>query len=99
MLNAYRPLARNRDFLVSVAGRCASRFGDEVAIVALTLRVQEAGGRPYLVALLLAAGLVPSIRARAWHTGPIPAGIDALPPVGSKHGARLRHLHRYFVRR
>ncbi len=63
MLNDYRPLARNRDFLVSLAGRCASRFGDEVAIVALTLRVQAAGGRPYLVALLLAAGLVPSIAA------------------------------------
>jgi MFS family permease len=63
MLNDYRPLARNRDFLVSLAGRCTSRFGDEVAIVALTLRVQEAGGRPYVVALLLAAGLVPSIAA------------------------------------
>jgi MFS family permease len=63
MLNDYRPLARNRDFLVSLAGRCASRFGDEVALVALTLRVQAAGGRPYVVALLLAAGLVPSIAA------------------------------------
>ena len=63
MLNDYRPLARNRDFLVSLAGRCASRFGDEMAVVALTLRVQGAGGRPYLVALLLAAGLVPSIAA------------------------------------
>ena len=61
MLNTYRPLARNRDFLISVAGRCASRFGDEVAIVALTLRLQATGARPYVVALLLAAGLVPSI--------------------------------------
>ena len=63
MLNTFRPVARNRDFLVSVAGRCASRFGDEVAIVALTLRLQSAGARPYLVAVLLAAGLVPMIAA------------------------------------
>jgi MFS family permease len=61
MLNIYRPLARNRDFLISLAGRCASRFGDEVAVVALTLRLQATGTRPYVVALLLAAGLVPSI--------------------------------------
>src|SRR6516164_8973496 len=61
MLNIYGPLTRNRDFLISVAGRCASRFGDEVAVVALTLRLQATGARPYLVALLLAAGLVPSI--------------------------------------
>jgi len=61
MLNIYAPLTRNRDFLISVAGRCASRFGDEVALVALTLRLQATGARPYLVALLLAAGLVPSI--------------------------------------
>jgi MFS family permease len=63
MLNTFRSLARNRDFLVSLAGRCASRFGDEVAVVALTLRLQAAGARPYLVALLLAAGLVPMIAA------------------------------------
>src|SRR5579859_130317 len=62
MLNTF-PLARNRDFLVSLAGRCASRFGDEVAVVALTLRLQAAGARPYLVALLLAAGLVPMVAA------------------------------------
>jgi MFS family permease len=63
MLNTFRPLARNRDFVVSTAGRCASRFGDEVAVVALTLRLQSAGARPYLIALLLAAGLVPMIAA------------------------------------
>jgi MFS family permease len=46
-----------------MAGRCASRFGDEVAVVALTLRLQAAGAHPCLVALLLAAGLVPMIAA------------------------------------
>ena len=61
MLNNFRPLARNRDYLISLAGRCASRFGDEVAVVALTLRLQSAGARPYLIALLLGAGLVPMI--------------------------------------
>jgi MFS family permease len=76
MLNTYRPLTRNRDFLVSLAGRCASRFGDEVAVVALTLRLQAAGGRPYLIALLLAAGLVPSIAA-AGPAGRVADSVDS----------------------
>ena len=76
MFNIYRPLARNRDFLISLAGRCASRFGDEVAVVALTLRLQAAGGRPYLIALLLAAGLVPSIAA-AGPAGRIADSVDS----------------------
>ena len=76
MLNIYRPLARNRDFLISLAGRCASRFGDEVAVVALTLRLQAAGGRPYLIALLLAAGLVPSIAA-ARPAGRVADSVDS----------------------
>jgi MFS family permease len=76
MLNTYRPLARNRDFLISLAGRCASRFGDEVAVVALTLRLQAAGGRPYLIALLLAAGLVPSIAA-AGTVGRVADSVDS----------------------
>src|SRR5215467_4926918 len=76
MLNIYRPLARNRDFLISLAGRCASRFGDEVAVVALVLRLQAAGGRPYLIALLLAAGLVPSIAA-AGAAGRVADSVDS----------------------
>lgn len=67
-----------------------------------------AGGLGCVVTVVLAAqsrqwsGIARSALpggARAWHTGPIPAGIDALPPVGSRYGTRLRHLHRYFVRR
>src|SRR5215469_6298198 len=61
MLNTFRPLARNRDFLVALTGRSVSVFGDEVALVALTLRLQAGGARPYLVALLLGAGLVPFV--------------------------------------
>jgi MFS family permease len=76
MLNTYRPLSRNRDFLISLVGRCASRFGDEVAVVALTLRLQAAGGRPYLIALLLAAGLVPSIGA-AGPAGRVADSVDS----------------------
>src|SRR5215472_4682398 len=76
MLNIYRPLARNRDFLISLAGRCASQFGDEVAVVALTLRLQAAGGRPYLIALLLGAGLVPSIAA-ARPAGRVADSVDS----------------------
>ncbi len=36
-----------------------STFGDEVALVALTLRLQADGARPYEVGLLLAAGIIP----------------------------------------
>src|SRR5215469_14267346 len=61
MLNISAKLARNRDFMTALAGRSASRFGDEVALVALTLRLQASGARPYQVALLLAAGLVPFV--------------------------------------
>ena len=48
-----------RDFGIALAGRTVSTFGDEVALVALTLRLQADGGRPYEVALLLAAGTLP----------------------------------------
>jgi len=61
MFNASSPLTRNRDFMTALAGRSASRFGDEVALVALTLRLQASGARPYQIALLLAAGLVPFV--------------------------------------
>jgi MFS family permease len=61
MFNTFRPLARNRDFLIVLAGRSVSVFGDEVALVALTLRLQAAGARPYLVAVLFGAGLAPFV--------------------------------------
>jgi len=48
-----------RDLLVALAGRMVSTFGDEVALVALTLRLQADGARPYEVGLLLAAGIIP----------------------------------------
>jgi MFS family permease len=48
-----------RDLLVALAGRSVSTFGDGVALVALTLRLQADGARPYEVALLLAAGIIP----------------------------------------
>jgi MFS family permease len=76
MFNSFRPLARNRDFLVSLAGRCASRFGDEVALVVLTLRLQSGGARPYLVAVLLAAGMVPMIAA-AGPAGRVADSVDS----------------------
>jgi MFS family permease len=48
-----------RDLVVAIVGRMVSTFGDGVALVALTLRLQTDGARPYEVALLLAAGVVP----------------------------------------
>jgi MFS family permease len=55
MLNIYR----NRDLVVTLVGRMVSTFGDGVALVALTLRLQADGAHPYEVGLLLAAGAVP----------------------------------------
>jgi MFS family permease len=51
--------AGRRDLFTALAGRMISTFGDEVALVALTLRLQADGARPYEVALLLAAGVIP----------------------------------------
>jgi MFS family permease len=48
-----------RDFVIALVGRTVSTFGDGVALVALTLRLQADGAPPYEVALLLAAGVFP----------------------------------------
>jgi MFS family permease len=48
-----------RDLVIALAGRSVSTFGDGVALVALTLRLQADGARPYEVGLLLAAGIIP----------------------------------------
>jgi MFS family permease len=48
-----------RDLVTALAGRMISTFGDEVALVALTLRLQADGAKPYEVGLLLAAGVIP----------------------------------------
>ncbi len=48
-----------RDLLIALAGRAVSWFGDGVALIALTLRLQANGARPYEVGLLLAAGTIP----------------------------------------
>jgi MFS family permease len=50
---------RRRDLLIALTGRTVSTFGDEVALVALTLRLEADGARPYEVGLLLAAGIIP----------------------------------------
>lgn len=47
--------------VVALAGRMVSWFGDGVALVALTLRLQADGARPYEVGLLLAGGVVPQL--------------------------------------
>ena len=48
-----------RDLTIALGGRLVSTFGDEMALVALTLRLQADGARPYEVAALLAAGVIP----------------------------------------
>jgi MFS family permease len=50
-----------RDFVIALVGRMVSTFGDGVALVALTLRLQGDGARPYEVGLMLAGGVVPQL--------------------------------------
>jgi MFS family permease len=56
MLNIYRG---HRDLVIALVGRMVSTFGDGVALVALTLRLQADGAHPYEVGLLLTAGVAP----------------------------------------
>src|SRR5215469_18383831 len=48
-----------RDLVIALVGRTVSTFGDGVALIALTLRLQADGAHPYEVGLLLAAGTIP----------------------------------------
>jgi MFS family permease len=50
-----------RDLIVALVGRTVSTFGDGVALVALTLRLQADGAHPWEIALLLAGGVVPQL--------------------------------------
>ncbi len=50
-----------RDLVITLVGRMVSTFGDGVALVALTLRLQAEGAHPYKVGLLLAAGVIPQL--------------------------------------
>lgn len=50
-----------RDFLIALVGRMVSAFGDGVALVAITLRLQADGAQPYQVGLMLAAGVAPQV--------------------------------------
>ena len=50
-----------RDLIVALVGRTVSAFGDGVALVALTLRLQADGAQPWEVALLLGGGVVPQL--------------------------------------
>jgi MFS family permease len=50
-----------RDLIVALVGRAVSTFGDGVALVAVTLRLQADGAHPYEVGLLLAGGAVPQL--------------------------------------
>jgi MFS family permease len=58
MLNIFQG---RRDLAVAIVGRMVSTFGDGVALVALTLRLQADGAHPYEVSLLLAAGVMPQL--------------------------------------
>ena len=61
MLNV---MSGRRDLVVLLTGRMVSTFGDGVALVALTLRLQADGAHPYDVALLAGAALPALLLAR-----------------------------------
>src|SRR5581483_7978269 len=50
-----------RDLVIALVGRMVSTFGDGVALVALTLRLQTNGAHPYEIGLLLGGGVVPQL--------------------------------------
>ncbi|HST18644.1 MAG TPA: MFS transporter [Gaiellaceae bacterium] len=50
-----------RDLVIALLGRTVSTFGDGVALVAVTLRLQADGAHPYEVGLLMAAGVIPQL--------------------------------------
>ena len=50
-----------RDLIIALAGRTISKFGDGVALVALTLRLQADGAHPWEIALLLGGGVLPQL--------------------------------------
>jgi MFS family permease len=50
-----------RDLIVALVGRTISTFGDGVALVALTLRLQADGAHAWEIALLLGGGVVPQL--------------------------------------
>jgi MFS family permease len=54
-------LWRNRDLRIVVTARAASFLGDEVAIVALVLRLHDQGASTALVAALIGAGMLPML--------------------------------------
>lgn len=58
MLNSF---PERRDLAIALTGRMVSTFGDGVALVALTLRLQADGAHPYEVSLLLGGGVVPQL--------------------------------------
>jgi MFS family permease len=58
MLNIFRG---RRDLSIALVGRMVSTFGDGVALIALTLRLQADGAHPYEVGLLLTAGVIPQL--------------------------------------
>ena len=65
-----------RDLVIALVGRTVSTFGDGVALVALTLRLQADGAHPYEVGLLLAAGSAPLVLLARW-VGRLADGHDS----------------------
>jgi len=65
-LQIYRRLWRNRDLRIALIARSVSEFGDDLALVALLLRVHDEGGGPLGVAALLIASTLPIVVLAPW---------------------------------
>ena len=55
------PRASLRDLYLATMARAVSTIGNEVAVMALLLRLHDGGGEGWTVAVLLVAGTVPLV--------------------------------------
>lgn len=57
---------RHRDLRIAAGARAVSFLGDEVALIALLLRIHDTGGGPRGVAALLLAAAIPTVVLAPW---------------------------------
>ena len=61
MLHDYLSIWRHRDLRLLIPARAVSAFGDDMALLVLTLRVYAAGRGPWSITILLLAATVPVV--------------------------------------
>src|SRR3954454_16355294 len=66
LLHSQSSVWRHRDLRIAASARAVSFLGDEVALVALLLRIHDSGGGPRGVAALLLAAAIPTVVLAPW---------------------------------